>query len=261
MRTRAVQVLQLEADLRRALKRREFELHYQPIVCLADNRLAGFEALIRWRKSDGTLVPPADFIPLCEETDMILPIGDWVLNEACAQLSTWLGRYPRTNMQISVNLSVRQLRQKDLLFRVRDALDSRRLPPERLKLEITESAVMDNADLSSAILNELNAMQISLSIDDFGTGYSSLNYLRRLPVNTLKIDQSFVRGITNDRKQAGIVESTIILAHKLGMDVIAEGVETHEQARQLRSFNAEYGQGYLFARPLQAGDAEQLLAG
>jgi diguanylate cyclase (GGDEF)-like protein len=253
MHTHAVYLLQMENDLRRALDREEFRVYYQPIVSLADGQLAGFEALIRWQHPDRGFVNPSDFIPLAEETGLIVPIGSWILRKACQQIGEWQQQVPANrNLFMSVNLSSKQVAQPDLVKEIRDVLDQTKVEPKCLKLEITESAVMDNAETATRLLKRLKALGVQLSIDDFGTGYSSLGYLHRFPVNTLKIDRSFVGRIGEAAENIEIVRTIISLADNMGMEVVAEGVETLSQLTQLRKLNCRYGQGYLFSRPVDA---------
>jgi diguanylate cyclase (GGDEF)-like protein len=260
MHARAVSRLQLESDLRTAVEQKEFCVYYQPIVSLQTGRLAGFEALVRWNHPRRGLVSPADFIPVAEETGLIVPIGQWVLNEACAHVRQWQIDSPsHRSLSLSVNLSARQVAQPDLLNCIKEALETSKLSPHCLKLEITESVVMENAEAAAQMFKQLRSLGVQLSIDDFGTGYSSLSYLHRFPLNYLKIDRSFVMRLTTDNDNA-IVRTISTLARNLGMEVIAEGIETEEQFRQLRLLGCEYGQGYLFSRPVGNEAVQHLLA-
>ena len=260
MHARAVSRLQLESDLRQAIEQKEFCVYYQPIVSLQTGRLAGFEALVRWNHPRRGLVSPADFIPVAEETGLIVPIGQWVLNEACAHVRQWQIDSPsHRSLSLSVNLSARQVAQPDLLNRIKEALENSKLNPHCLKLEITESVVMENAEAAAQMFKQLRALGVQLSIDDFGTGYSSLSYLHRFPLNYLKIDRSFVMRLTTDNDNA-IVRTISTLARNLGMEVIAEGIETEEQYQQLKMLGCEYGQGFLFSRPVANAGVEHLLA-
>jgi diguanylate cyclase (GGDEF)-like protein len=260
MHARAVSRLQLESDLRQAIEHNEFCVYYQPIISLQTGRLAGFEALVRWNHPRRGLVSPADFIPVAEETGLIVPIGQWVLNEACRHVRQWqLDSPSHRSLSLSVNLSARQVAQPDLLDRIQEALEASKLNPHFLKLEITESVVMENAEAAALMFKQLRALGVQLSIDDFGTGYSSLSYLHRFPLNYLKIDRSFVTRLTTDNDNA-IVRTISTLARNLGMEVIAEGIETEEQYRQLKMLGCEYGQGFLFSRPVDNAAVEHLLA-
>ena len=260
MHARAVSRLQLESDLRQAVERKEFCVFYQPIVSLETGRLAGFEALVRWNHPRRGLVLPADFVPVAEETGLIVPIGGWVLAEACARVREWqLASPSHRSLSLSVNLSARQVAQPDLLERIKQALDDSKLHPHCLKLEITESVVMENAEAAALMFKQLRSLGVQLSIDDFGTGYSSLSYLHRFPLNYLKIDRSFVARLTTDNDNA-IVRTISTLARNLGMEVIAEGIETEEQFNQLRMLGCEYGQGYLFSPPVADEGVRHLLS-
>jgi diguanylate cyclase (GGDEF)-like protein len=260
MHARAVSRLQLESDLRQAVERKEFVVYYQPIVSLQAGRLTGFEALVRWNHPRRGIVSPMDFIPVAEETGLIVPIGEWVLAEACARVREWQIASPsHRSLSLSVNLSARQVEQADLLERIQAALETSKLSPHCLKLEITESVVMENAEAAALMFKQLRSLGVQLSIDDFGTGYSSLSYLHRFPLNYLKIDRSFVSRLTTDNDNA-IVRTISTLARNLGMEVIAEGIETEEQYQQLRLLGCEYGQGYLFSHPVDTERVAHLLA-
>jgi len=260
MHARAVSRLQLESDLRQAIERKEFCVYYQPIVCLQTGRLAGFEALVRWNHPRRGIVSPADFIPVAEETGLIVPIGQWVLAEACMQVRQWqLDSPSHRSLSLSVNLSARQVAQPDLLERINEALESSKLNAHCLKLEITESVVMENAEAAALMFKQLRSLGVQLSIDDFGTGYSSLSYLHRFPLNYLKIDRSFVTRLTTENDNA-IVRTISTLARNLGMEVIAEGIETEEQYQQLKMLGCEFGQGFLFSRPVNSESVIHLLA-
>jgi diguanylate cyclase (GGDEF)-like protein len=261
MHTHAVYLLKMENDLRRALDREEFRVYYQPIVSLDSGQLAGFEALIRWQHPERGFVNPSDFIPLAEETGLIAPIGLWILKKACQQLCHWQWQSAANrHLFMSVNLSGKQVAQTDLVSQIRDILEETHVEAKYLKLEITESAVMDNADMAARLLKRLKALGVQLSIDDFGTGYSSLGYLHRFPVNTLKIDQSFVGRIGEAAENIEIVRTIVSLAENMGMDVVAEGVETLSQLSQLRTLSCKYGQGYLFSRPVDAETVTTLIS-
>ncbi|HEY9736005.1 MAG TPA: EAL domain-containing protein [Trichocoleus sp.] len=252
--------LRLEMELRLALERQELRLHYQPIVSLDGLTLLGFEALLRWQHSSRGLLPPDVFIPLAEETGLIVPIGEWVLREACQHLYQWQQqRLVPPHTMMSVNLSVAQFMQPDLLQQIDQVLADTQLAGQYLKLEITESAIMANAELAETVFQALQERQIKLSIDDFGTGYSSLSYLHRFPVDTLKIDRSFIQQIDCDRKQFGIASAIIKLARHLEMSVIAEGIERPIQVNFLKTLGCQFGQGYLFSRPLAKADLLRFL--
>ncbi|HZN01748.1 MAG TPA: EAL domain-containing protein [Pyrinomonadaceae bacterium] len=259
MHARAVSRLQLESDLRQAVEQKEFTVYYQPIVNLQTGRLSGFEALVRWNHPRRGLVSPVDFIPVAEETGLIVPIGQWVLNEACKHIRQCQIYSPsHRSLSLSVNLSARQVAQPDLLEQIKQALETSKLNPHCLKLEITESVVMENAEAAALMFKQLRSLGVQLSIDDFGTGYSSLSYLHRFPLNYLKIDRSFVMRLTTDNDNA-IVRTISTLARNLGMEVIAEGIETEEQYQQLKMLGCEYGQGYLFSRPVNSNGIRRLL--
>ena len=248
----------LEADLRRALDNDEFFLCYQPQMDLATRRMVGMETLIRWQHPERGLVSPVQFIPLAEETGLIVPIGAWVLRTACAQTRAWQDAgLPK--VRVSVNLSARQFIQRDLIASIRQTLEETGLSAEYLELELTESLIMHNADLFISTLRELREIGIELAVDDFGTGYSSLSYLQRFPINRLKIDQSFVRDIVGNADSGSIAVAIIMLGHSLGLKVIAEGVETVEQLEFLHSRQCNEIQGYYFSKPLPAGEMQKLL--
>ncbi|HEY9810207.1 MAG TPA: EAL domain-containing protein [Halomicronema sp.] len=256
MHDKAVARLQLENDLRRAIERQEFVLHYQPIVCLKTGKISGFEALVRWQHPEKGMVYPAEFISLAEETGLILPLGTWVLREACRQIKQWQNCTPLT---ISVNLSAKQFLQRDFLEEVDKILLETNFNSQFLKLELTETALIENTELANDILLQLRQRQIKISLDDFGIGYSSLSYLHRFPINTLKIDRSFVSRTDTAEKNTQIVRAIVNLAHSLAMDVVAEGAETAENLALLRSLGCEYGQGYYFSKALPVEAAFTLL--
>lgn len=260
MQERAVRPLHLDADLRRALENREFQVYYQPILSLVNNQIIGFEALVRWQHPERGLVSPAEFIPLAEESSLIIPLGAWVLREAITQIMAWQQKFlANPPLSISVNVSAVQLVQSCFIERIDLLLKETGINPLSLKLEITETAVMENARSVTNILEYLKDRGIHLSIDDFGTGYSSLSYLHTFPFDTLKIDRAFVSRMSVDPKNLEIIRTIIILAHNLGMDLVAEGIETREQLNQLQELKCEHGQGYLFSRPVDSEAAERLL--
>jgi diguanylate cyclase (GGDEF)-like protein/PAS domain S-box-containing protein len=261
MHARAINILQMETDMRRALEREEFLLYYQPIVSLEDFRLRGFEALVRWQHPERGFISPIDFIPVAEETGMIIQIGEWVLHEACRQMNRWQTCFPLDHpLFISVNLSSKQFSQNTLISVVADILKGTGVRPQSVKLEITESVVMENIETATGMLQELREIGVQLAIDDFGTGYSSLSYLHRFPIDTLKIDRSFVTRMTDNTENAEIVRTIVVLAQNLGMDVVAEGVETNEQLALLQKLGCENGQGYYFSKPVGSESAEKIIA-
>ena len=259
MHARARKLLQLEHDLRRAIDRREFRVHYQPIVRVADRRIAGFEALARWQHPERGLVAPSEFIHLAEETGLVVPLGRAVLEEACKQAVAWQTSSSE-DLTVSVNLSVKQFSQPDLVENVDGALRVSGLPARLLKLEVTESMVMENTDGAIAMLRRLKALGVHIVIDDFGTGYSSLSYLLRLPADTLKIDRSFVSGTGDAGRNVNIVRTVVGLAYSLGLDVVAEGVETEQQMALLADLGCPLAQGFLFSPAVEADEAKALVA-
>ncbi|MEM9447547.1 MAG: EAL domain-containing protein [Cyanobacteria bacterium P01_E01_bin.6] len=263
MRTVLIDRLELENDLRRVLSTPDctgLVLHYQPIVYLKTGKIVGFEALVRWQHQQHGLIPPGRFIPMAEETGLIIPMGEWVLREACHQMKQWTMAFPQKPLfTVSVNLASKQCALPDLPMIVQSILTEASLDASRLKLELTESAIMDNATSIVQMLHDLRSLGLQLAIDDFGTGYSSLSYLRRFPIDNLKIDQSFVSNMEVEADSAKIIETIVDLAHSLGIDVTAEGLETLAHSTQLQSLQCEYGQGYFFSRPVDAEAATQLL--
>jgi len=260
MNARALERLELEADLRRALRRGEFEVYYQPKVDLATGRLAGLEALVRWRHPVRGVVGPGAFIPVAEETGLIQPLGQWVLEEACRQARRWgeaAGGGPA--VVVSVNLSARQFAQPTLVEDVARALEAAGADPRQVQLEITEGVAMGNAEATVEILRRLKGLGVGLAIDDFGTGYSSLAYLKRFPVDALKIDRAFVTGLRRETADSSIVGAVVGLGRALRLAVVAEGVETAEEAAQLCELGCALGQGYHFARPLPRAQVDALL--
>lgn len=254
-------LLKMETDLRHAVERNEFFVQYQPVIELKRNKLIGFEALARWQHPEFGVISPLDFIPLAEETGQIEAIGQIVLRESCRQAHEWLLNVrSESPLFVSVNLSVKQFMEPDLVKSISSLLDEFELPAECLKLEITESVFTQNVEAAVELLNELRRLGVQLSIDDFGTGYSSLSYLHRFPINTLKIDRSFVTQMAEHVENVEIVRTIVMLAQNLGMDVVAEGVETKEQLALLRRLGCENGQGFLFSPPLRLEAVDGFIA-
>jgi predicted signal transduction protein with EAL and GGDEF domain len=258
MSARAGNVLELKTDLSRALERDEFFLHYQPQVDGRDDRLVAFEALIRWRSPQRGVVPPLQFIPVAEETGLIVPIGEWVLREVCRQVRAWdeAGLPP---VRVAVNVSARQFVQSDLVERVRTIVTAAGVDPRRIEIEVTESIAMKNAEHAASALEALKALGFEVALDDFGTGHSSLAYLRQFPFDRLKMDRGFLRDATASDSDRAIIEAIVVLAHSLGLEVVAEGVETQEHIALLRAFGCDLLQGYGIARPMDADAATGLL--
>jgi EAL domain-containing protein (putative c-di-GMP-specific phosphodiesterase class I) len=262
MNENAIAQLGLESDLQRAVERGELRVYYQPIVALGSGAVVGAEALLRWQHPQRGLVPPSQFIPLAEETGLIIPIGQWVLEQACRQTRAWhdaRGLDP-ASFVVSVNLSAKQFQQPGLTSQVARVLSDTGLDPAALKLEITESVLMLNAEHTIQTLLALRGLGVRLAIDDFGTGYSSLSYLRRFPVDTLKIDRSFVSSLTIDESAAAIVQAVDALARALKIDVTAEGIETPDQLARVERLLHGHAQGYYFSRPLTGESMEHLLS-
>lgn len=250
--------LALENEMRKAMERGEFTVYYQPQVDLKSGEIVGCEALLRWPHPEMGFISPQQFIPLAEETGLIVPLGKWVLFQACTQAKAWNSALP-SGLRVSVNLSSYQFRQKDLIDVIAESLENSGLPPAQLELEITESAIMQDTEGAVLMLKALQQMQIRIAIDDFGTGYSSLSYLKRFPLNVLKIDQSFIRDITVNSQDASITTAIITLAQSLGLEVIAEGVETREHLQFLQDKGCDLMQGYFFSRPVPADEFQRLL--
>jgi EAL domain-containing protein (putative c-di-GMP-specific phosphodiesterase class I) len=260
MNAQALERLELEADLRQALERGEFRVYYQPKMALASGQLEGMEALVRWEHPRRGLVSPAAFIPLAEETGLIRPLGQWVLEESCRQTKRWHDQMPGLALVTSVNLSARQFQQPTLVADVAAALQQSGVRPEHIQLEITESAAMEDAEAAVATLQQLKNLGVQLAIDDFGTGYSSLAYLKRFPVDALKIDRAFVSGLYQGSEDASIVNAVASLGHALNLSIVAEGIETADESRHVHALGCEVGQGYYFAKPLSVAEAEAFLA-
>jgi diguanylate cyclase (GGDEF)-like protein len=260
MHTDALARLQLETDLRRAVERGEFILHYQPVVSLRTGRITGFEALVRWQHPERGLVQPADFIPVAEETGLILPMGRWVLSEACRQVREWNDLFPRAEpLGIGVNLSARQFSQSGLVDQLTQALETTGASPTSLRLEITEAAIIDRGRYAVAVLMQIRELGVQVYLDDFGTGYSSLSYLHGLPVDGIKIDRAFVSDLDTNDDNLRLVKTLLTLSEIVGIRAEAEGISSAEQLKELRSLNCEQGQGYLFSAPITSDAVEQLL--
>jgi diguanylate cyclase (GGDEF)-like protein len=261
MHVRAVTRLQLETDLRFAIERREFEMYYQPIIGLDTATLVGFEALVRWNHPQRGLVPPGEFIPIAENTGLIVPMTVQILHTACAQVKRWQQKFRNFDrpLSIAVNLSGKHFAHPALVSQINAVLEESGIDPQSLKLELTESAVMENAEMAILMLKQIKETGVQVSIDDFGTGYSSLSYLHRFPIDLLKVDRSFVSAMEENTENGEIVRTVIALAKALNLKVVAEGIESIHQFHQLRVLGCEYGQGYLFSKPQRAVDAERLL--
>ncbi len=259
MRERVINRFQIETGLRKAIDSNQLVAYYQPIVSLSTGRVRGFEALVRWNHPERGLIPPAEFIPVAEESDLICAVGDWVLHEACRQMADWQRKHPLfAGLSVSVNVSTRQMKDPRIIRQVEHALGQTGLNPNCLMLEMTESSMVGNTEQTLELLRRLKSLEVNLEIDDFGTGYSSLSYLQRLPFDTLKIDRSFTREIRAGNT-SNIVRVILNLAHSLGMDVIAEGVESEDQMQRLRNWGCNFVQGYLFSPPVPAHAAERLV--
>ncbi len=258
MNMRALDRLTLESDLRRAIDRNELFLMYQPQLALDTGDVLGLEALARWQNPTRGLISPGQFIPIAEDCGLIIPIGNWVMEQACAQYACWVSQ-GLAKGALAVNISAHQFRQTDFCDLVSDVLLRTGLKPDFLELEVTEGVVMEGIDQVLDKLSTLRESGVTLSIDDFGTGYSSLNYLKRFPLHRLKIDQSFVRGLPGDQESGAIAQAIIQMGHSLGLDVLAEGIETSEEEEYLQALGCDAGQGYLYAKPLSAGDCEEYL--
>jgi len=262
MRERAVARLKMEVDLEQAIRSGELVLHYQPEIDLATRTIAGFEALVRWRHPERGMIPPGEFIPLAEESGLILPLGDWGLTEACRQMAAWRDQFPcgEQALRVSVNLSARQFGRPGLAGHIADVLARTSLSADNLRLEVTESSLMSSPETALETMEDLKALGVGLHMDDFGTGYSSLNHLHRYPFDTLKIDRSFIQSVADEQESIEIVGTILDLARSLNMDVVAEGIETAEQADCLKSLGCRLGQGYYFSRPVDATAIGAMLA-
>jgi len=251
----------LENDLRKALENHEFDLHYQPILSLQDEKIIGFEALLRWLHPTRGMILPDESVPVAEETGLIIPVGQWVMQEACLQLKEWQVKFPLVPpLSVSVNVSGKQLLNTDFINRMRVILKETGIAPDSLAMEITESLLLESDAAFSAQLDGLVQLGIHLHIDDFGKGYSSYSYLQRLPLKSIKIDSVFIRKIAEGGEDTEIVRSIIMLARSLNMSAIAEGVETEAQYAKLKDLQCHFAQGYFFAKPLPSAEAEALLA-
>ena len=257
----ALEILEIETDLRIALKRQEFYLNYQPIISLNTGAITGFETLVRWNHPQKGFISPGKFIPIAEQTNLILPLGMWILQKACQQIRVWQDRLNdrHNDFTVSVNISGKQFEQEDFIEQLDRIIANTGIKIEHLKLEITETLLINNTKIAERVFEQLKARKIQLAIDDFGTGYSSLSYLDRFPVETLKIDRSFVSRLDEKNQASMIVKATLDLAHNLGFNVVAEGVETLEQVEQLKQWGCEFAQGYFYAKPLDADSAWQFL--
>ncbi|HYF15744.1 MAG TPA: EAL domain-containing protein [Phycisphaerales bacterium] len=254
------QRLEFETELAGVTERGEFALHYQPIVCLATGQLRGFEALARWNHPTRGLIPPDKFIHVAEETGSIIPIGNWVLHEACRQLNAWKAQFPtRRGLVVSVNVSAKQLASPSIVRQVEQAIRENNVERGQLVIEVTESAIIEDPTLSSEILNQIKQLGVGISMDDFGTGYTSLSHLHRLPLSCLKIDRSFMKSVSERRDYAAVVHAIVNLAQNLNITVVAEGVETSDQLVMLQSIGCDWAQGYLFGRPVDAATAAEFI--
>jgi len=252
--------LAIEKEINEAIERNQFTLFYQPKISLFDYRTTGIETLIRWQHPDKGIITPDNFIPVAEETGQIIDIGNWVLEQACRQISSLIRKnIMPADAKVAVNLSAKQFTDPDLAGRIRNVLEITEIPPRCLELEITESTLMDDVEEAIRIMQEIKSTGVSIAIDDFGTGYSSLSYIKRFPIDVLKVDRSFVMDIPDDKNDMAITAAVIAMAHKLDLNVVAEGVETDEQLQYLRLNNCDEGQGYLFSRPLSLGQLHQYL--
>jgi EAL domain-containing protein (putative c-di-GMP-specific phosphodiesterase class I) len=258
LHTSAFEQLQLEGELKHAVARKEWLVYYQPIISITSGEPIGAEALVRWRHPQRGILAPGEFIQVAEDTGLIVPIGEYVVRTACQQAKAWRDASDST-FWVSVNISARQFRNKDLVKLIARILKETGLPSDGLRLEITESVAVQNTEYTIKIMNELDAMGVYTSLDDFGTGYSSLSYLKQFPLRVLKVDQSFIQDIQRNPKNEALIKAIIGMAHSLGLEVVAEGVETAEQLQFLRTQMCDQVQGYLFSRPIPAEDLGKLL--
>jgi EAL domain-containing protein (putative c-di-GMP-specific phosphodiesterase class I) len=260
MRERAVARLEIETGLRKAIDAQQLVLYYQPELCVSTQRVIGYEALVRWNHPERGMLPPSEFIPIAEESELIVHLGRWVLKEACTQMAEWNKKFAfEPPLTISVNIAPRHLNDAGLVEDVMRVLSQTGLHPKCLKLEVTEGSIMHNPETSIATLRGLKLMNIGLELDDFGTGYSSLSYLQRLPFDTVKIDRSFIKELGVCAESSEIVKTIVDLARSLDMDVVAEGVETADQLEQLSALGCQYVQGYYIAKPASAQKAEAVI--
>jgi EAL domain-containing protein (putative c-di-GMP-specific phosphodiesterase class I) len=258
MHTQALILLQLEADMKRAVKNKEWLVYYQPIISLADGKVSGIEALVRWMHPERGLVPPLEFIPQAEDIGLIIPIGEFVLRAACLQTKAWRDAgFP--DLWVSVNLSARQFQDQKLVYKISQILAETGLPGDGLRLEVTESVAMQDVGYGIKVLKELNKLGVHVSLDDFGNGYSSLSYLKQFPLKVLKIDRSFIQDILVNKNSEAITTAIIVMARSLGLEVVAEGVEKEEQLDFLKSKFCDEVQGFLFSKPLPVKELTGLL--
>lgn len=259
MRLGLVKKINLESSLSQAVEKQELKLYYQPIICLQTGKIAGFEALIRWFSPIHGLVSPIEFIPLAEETGLIISLGEWILLSATQQIKQWQNKYRDLNLFVAVNISSKQLLHPDFLILVDQVLRKTQINSSLLKIEITETILMEKYEYARQVLENLKSRGLKISLDDFGTGYSSLSYLNRLPFDNLKIDQSFIKSLITPQQPTPIVEAIVNLADSLCLSVVAEGIETQVQEKILKNINCRYGQGYLYAKPLSVLEAEDFI--
>jgi EAL domain-containing protein (putative c-di-GMP-specific phosphodiesterase class I) len=251
---------ELEHDLRRAIEHNELRVYYQFIVALDSRQIVGLEALVRWNHPRRGLLPPIEFIPMAEETGLIVQVDRWVLLQACLQLQEWKSHIPEAKeLTISVNISSKHINQPDLSQYIRDVIEETKIDPAYLKLEITESAILEKSEITNVLFTHMRELGVQIQIDDFGTGYSALSYLSKFPINALKIDHSFIRSMTEENNHTKIVQAIVMLSQRLGVGVIAEGIEEEALITRLKDLGCEYGQGYYFSRPLGSESISTLL--